>query len=399
MTAPLLNRPLPKGWHWVKLGEVAEFLDSRRQPINAPERTRRKAGKPPESLYPYYGANGQVDWIDSYLFDEPTVLLAEDGGFFGSASRPIAYRVDGKYWVNNHAHVLRPRSNITLKYLHYSLSIRPDVGAMVSGSTRGKLNQAVAAQIPIPLSPLEEQRRIVARLDEQMGAAERARRAADRMAEAARALPSAVLRKAFPAREENLPQGWRWVRLGDICDIVIGKTPSRNNPAAWGGNHVWVKISDMDNDPVTQTSETLSDEGSRACSGRLLNKGTLLYSFKLTIGKTAFAGVDLFTNEAIAGLIPKHPENLSMPFLQYALSTADTSRLTGNAVKGKTLNKRSLAVLPVPFPPFEEQQHIVTRIEEQMTGAKQAQREAEAQAEDAAAVAAALLREAFPVAV
>ncbi len=196
-TFPSREEETPEGWRWVRLGEVVEFLDSRRQPINETERTRRNAGKAPDSLYPYYGANGQVDWIDDYLFDEPTVLLAEDGGFFGSSSKPIAYRVDGKYWVNNHAHVLRPLNDILLHYLHYALSVRPDVGPMVSGSTRGKLNQTVARQIPIPLPPLEEQQLIVSHLEEQMAAAEHARHEAEAQAEAAAAITTALLRSAF----------------------------------------------------------------------------------------------------------------------------------------------------------------------------------------------------------
>src|SRR6266478_6352574 len=105
-------RALPDGWQWVKLGDVCEFLDSRRIPVNDPERRRRIADKKQSELYPYYGANGQVGWINDYLFDEPLILLAEDGGNFGSLDRPIAYAVSGRYWVNNHAHVLEPRDGL-----------------------------------------------------------------------------------------------------------------------------------------------------------------------------------------------------------------------------------------------------------------------------------------------
>jgi type I restriction enzyme, S subunit len=84
------------------LGEVVCFLDSKRKPVKESE---RRLGP-----YPYYGANGQQGTIDDYLFDEPLVLLAEDGGFFDQPDRGIAYRISGKTWVNNHAHVLRPKS-------------------------------------------------------------------------------------------------------------------------------------------------------------------------------------------------------------------------------------------------------------------------------------------------
>ena len=85
------------------LGEVVEFLDSKRRPVKEAD---RKPGP-----FPYYGANGQQGTIDAYIFDEPLVLLAEDGGFFDAPERGICYRISGKTWVNNHAHVLRPNKN------------------------------------------------------------------------------------------------------------------------------------------------------------------------------------------------------------------------------------------------------------------------------------------------
>src|SRR5262249_29477160 len=99
MTAPAYNvahTPMTQagwrdGWVRVTLGDVCDFLDFRRVPVNDSERKKRIAGKEPSKLYPYYGANGQVGWIDDYLFNVPTILLAEDGGFFGSRDRPIAY--------------------------------------------------------------------------------------------------------------------------------------------------------------------------------------------------------------------------------------------------------------------------------------------------------------------
>lgn len=188
---------LPHGWRWVKLGEVCEFLDYRRRPINQSERNTRKAGKSIGELYPYYGANGQVDMIDDYLFDEPAILLAEDGGFFGSTHQPIAYLVEGKYWVNNHAHVLRPTPMINVHFLHHALRIRPDVGSMVSGSTRGKLNQEIASSVPIPLPPLDEQQRIAAALDARLAAAESARRAAEQQIATIDGMCAALMRQAF----------------------------------------------------------------------------------------------------------------------------------------------------------------------------------------------------------
>ncbi|MCX5772986.1 MAG: restriction endonuclease subunit S [Candidatus Hydrogenedentes bacterium] len=194
---PQLGQPLPAGWRWVKLGEVCEFLDHRRKPINEVERAKRNEGKRAEDLYPYYGANGQAGWIDDYLFDEPLILLAEDGGAFGSADTPIAYKVEGKTWVNNHAHVLRPRNGVDFDYCLASISIRPDLANLATGNTRPKLNQALAAGIPIPLPPLAEQRRIAGVLREQMAAEEKARAAAEEELNTINALPAALLHRAF----------------------------------------------------------------------------------------------------------------------------------------------------------------------------------------------------------
>lgn len=140
----------------VLLGDVVEFLDHKRRPITAKDRI---AG-----LIPYYGANGQQDSVAGYIFDEPLVLLAEDGGHFDHPSRGIAYRVSGKTWVNNHAHVLRPTRQVDVNYLARVLQ-NYDVRPFLTGTTRSKLTKAGAQRIPIPLLPLEDQRRVANILD------------------------------------------------------------------------------------------------------------------------------------------------------------------------------------------------------------------------------------------
>ena len=128
----------------VCLGEVVDFLDSRRKPVRESDRI--------PGPYPYYGANGQQGTINDFLFDEPLVLLAEDGGHFFEPSRGIAYKVTGKTWVNNHAHVLQPRSSLDINYLCYVLRNK-DVTKYLTGSTRAKLTKAGAERISIPLPP------------------------------------------------------------------------------------------------------------------------------------------------------------------------------------------------------------------------------------------------------
>ena len=145
-----------RGFPIKPLGEVAEFLDSRRRPITASERI--------PGPYPYYGANGQKDSVADYIFDEPLILLAEDAGPFDQPDRGIAYAIEGKTWVNNHAHVLRPRDHARLRYLVRVLE-NYDVTPWITGSTRAKLTKAGAFKIQIPLPPLAEQKRIAEILD------------------------------------------------------------------------------------------------------------------------------------------------------------------------------------------------------------------------------------------
>ena len=140
---------------YILIEECCDILDSRRIPITASDRM--------SGPYPYYGANGVQDYVADYIFDDELVLIAEDGGNFGSKTRPIAYRVSGKCWVNNHAHVLKPMASMDVDYLCYSLMFY-DTGELVNGATRQKLTQTAMRKMLIPQRSLQEQKRIVCEL-------------------------------------------------------------------------------------------------------------------------------------------------------------------------------------------------------------------------------------------
>ena len=143
-------------WKKVKLEDVCDILDNKRIPITA---SKRKKG-----VYPYYGANGIQDYVDDYIFDDELILLAEDGGNFGSKTKPIAYRVSGKCWVNNHAHVLKAKENFMISdFLCYSLMFY-DVTKIINGATRLKLTQSAMRNMLVPLPELREQEKIVKKL-------------------------------------------------------------------------------------------------------------------------------------------------------------------------------------------------------------------------------------------
>lgn len=150
-------------WEWVALEDAVEICDYLRKPVNSKERAQRVANKREDELYPYYGATGQVGYIDSYLSDGEYVLLGEDGAPFLDPFAKKAYLIKGKGWVNNHAHVLK--SKLNNKFLCYYLN-QVDYNGLVTGTTRYKLTQAAMKRILVPTPDLVEQERIVSKIEE-----------------------------------------------------------------------------------------------------------------------------------------------------------------------------------------------------------------------------------------
>lgn len=154
-------RNLPKGWAVCRLEDIVEIFDNLRKPINSNERNSRIANKHKDELYPYYGATGQVGLIDAYLIDGTYLLLGEDGAPFLDKSAVKAYPIEGKCWVNNHAHILKPLCDFD--YLMFYLN-QVDYKDYVNGSTRLKLTQSDMRSILVLLPPIAEQKRISAKV-------------------------------------------------------------------------------------------------------------------------------------------------------------------------------------------------------------------------------------------
>lgn len=149
----------PKKWRVKPFGEVTQNQDGRRKPVKSDVRAHR------QGQYPYYGASGIIDYVDEYIFDETALLVAEDGANLVARSTPIAFIATGKYWVNNHAHVVTEKEEAKLEYLRFSLELR-SLKDFVTGSTQPKLNQARLNLIPIPLPPLSLQQQFADRVAE-----------------------------------------------------------------------------------------------------------------------------------------------------------------------------------------------------------------------------------------
>lgn len=187
-------------YNYIPLEQAADILDSYRKPVNSKERLNLIKGKPLDELFPYYGATGQVGWIDSFLTDGEYILLGEDGAPFLNPYAEKAYIIYGKTWVNNHAHILRSKTNneFLCYYLNYF-----NYKNYVSGTTRLKLTQAQMRKIPIPNIPSDEQSRIVARIEELFSELDKAVDTLKTTKEQLEVYRQAVLKDAFSDFEKK----------------------------------------------------------------------------------------------------------------------------------------------------------------------------------------------------
>ena len=187
---------------WVALEDAVEICDYLRKPVNSKERAQRIADKREDELYPYYGATGQVGYIDSYLLDGEYVLLGEDGAPFLDPFAKKAYLINGKGWVNNHAHVLKSRLNN--KFLCYYLN-QVDYNGLVTGTTRYKLTQAAMKRILVPTPDLVEQERIVSKIEELFSRLDASVAELKTAKEKLKVYRQAVLKEAFTGLSNKRP--------------------------------------------------------------------------------------------------------------------------------------------------------------------------------------------------
>ena len=150
---------IPEHWSISKVKYEFTNHDSLRRPVEASLRSQDS-----ESLYPYYGASGIVDTIDNYIFDGRRILIGEDGANLVLRNLPLVYVAKGKYWVNNHAHILEPSENLNFDYAAHQLELI-DLTDYITGSAQPKLSQANLGQIPVVVPPVEEQRAIVRQIN------------------------------------------------------------------------------------------------------------------------------------------------------------------------------------------------------------------------------------------
>lgn len=212
-----MNCMISDKWFKVELSEIIDILDLYRIPVNSDERHKRIFGRQQDELYPYYGATGIVGQIDDFLFNGEYILLGEDGAPFLDPFKDKAYIANGKFWVNNHAHIMRSyTSNKFYMYFLNTISYHD----YVSGTTRLKLNQASLKQILCPLPPLPEQRAIVSKIEQLFSDLDNGIDNLKTAKQQIKVYRQAVLKKAF---EGELTREWRAVGeghdLSQRCDL------------------------------------------------------------------------------------------------------------------------------------------------------------------------------------
>ena len=226
---------MSSNWNVVPFTEAVDICDTLRKPINSSERASRIKGKEQSELYPYYGATGQVGFIDDYITDGEYVLLGEDGAPFLDAFSKKAYIISGKTWVNNHAHVLKSKTNN--KFLCYYLNSFNYKG-YVSGTTRLKLTQAEMKRIPVPVPPLSEQERIVARIEELFSQLDAGVETLKKTKAQLAVYRQAVLKEAF---EDCIDS----VTMGSVA-TMIDPQPSHRTPPEFENGIPYIGIGDID---------------------------------------------------------------------------------------------------------------------------------------------------------
>ena len=330
----------------MKLEDCCEILDSQRVPITGSDRT--------SGDYPYYGANGIQDYVDDFIFDDELVLLAEDGGNFGSKTRPIAYRVSGKCWVNNHAHVLKPKAGLDVDYLCYSLMFY-DVGGMVNGATRQKLTQAAMRQMIIPKRSLDEQIEIVNIIKKVQGVIASRKEELEQLD----LLIKARFVELFGDININ-DKNWKYEPLGELCTIVRGGSP-RPIEQFLGGDVPWIKIGDAtDGDSIylNSTKEHIIKEGIK--KSRLVKEGSLIFAnCGVSLGFARIITFDVCIHDGWLAM-EDIDERLDKVFLLQALNQmTEHFRAIAPAGTQPNLNTAIMKAYKQVIPPIELQREFI----------------------------------------
>ena len=334
----------------INIEDCCEILDSLRVPITASDRE--------EGKYPYYGANGIQDYVADYIFDDELVLLAEDGGNFGSKERPIAYRVSGKCWVNNHAHVLKPRDGLNVDYLCYSLMFYK-VDGMINGATRQKSTQASMRKMQIPYRKIEDQLHIVDKLEKVIGIIEKYRRELNLLDN----LIKARFVEMFGDPVSN-QHGYEKVCLSELADIKIGPFGSLLHKEDYieGGHPLLNPSHIIDGKVAPDNKLSISDEKYNELSAYQLHVGDVIMGRRGEMGRCAVVPDEGYLC-GTGSLMIRTKGDVTADYIQKVISFPSFKKTIEDMAVGQTmpnLNVPIVSTFQIVKPPIEVQNRYYT---------------------------------------
>ncbi|MCY4620145.1 MAG: restriction endonuclease subunit S [Chloroflexi bacterium] len=350
-----MSKGLPDGWDWVKLGDVCAITMGQ----SPPSSTYRDS---PAGL-PFF--QGKADFGDMYPTARKWCVkpkkIAKSGNILLSVRAPVGPTNLAlvECCIGRGLAAIEAKKGISQSYLLQTLKAKEsELAAQGTGSTFASISGKRLRDFEIPLPPPEEQHRIA----EKMTLVEKARAAAAAQLASVDELTTAMLREIFPrSPSARLPRGWRWVKLGDACQIVNGSTPKSSMPEYWDGDICWVTPADLGQltaPRIEESARYITSAGYDSCSTKLVPAGTVVMSSRAPIGHLAIAETELCTNQGCKSFVPR--SGLDGEYLYHALSFfMDDIRALGTGATFAEVSKGTLEEFECPIPPPGEQHGIV----------------------------------------
>ena len=354
-------------WKEYKLEDVTINYNSKRVPLSSKERELRQ-GK-----YPYYGAQGVIDFIDKFIFEGQYLLVAEDGANLETRNEDIARLTKNQeqFWVNNHAHILRSNENSDIRFIKYFLN-KSDLSGYITGSAQPKLNKANLNSIRMVLPPFEEQKaiaHILSTLDDKIEVNNQINKTLENMAQAI--FKQWFVDFEFPNEEGEpykssggemfeselgmIPKGWEVKKSSDIANVNIGKTPPRKEKECFTldpDDYKWISIKDLGNSGayIFDSSEYLTKESIEKYNVKVVPDNTVVLSFKLTIGRVSITCGQMTTNEAIAHFNLSNKSKITTEYLYLYLKGFDYGKLGNTSSIANAVNSKIIKSMPIIVP-------------------------------------------------
>ena len=314
-------------WKEVKLEEILIIYDKKRRPLSSIQRSSF------QGQYRYYGAQGIIDYIADYIFDGEYMLIAEDGENLNSRTQPIAQIVNGKFWVNNHAHIVRTNDKANM-YLVMLILNNLNISSYVTGAAQPKLNQDNLKRISIYLPNKNEQDIIAGILSSLDAKIETNNKLNEKLEEMAQAIFKSWFVDFEPFKDKPfhetelgmIPEGWEVVSLDELTSKFGTGLNPRKNFVLGHGNNYYVTIKNMNNNRIylDDKCDKVDDEALLKINARSkLKKGDLLFSGIGTIGRVAMVNEEPKNWNTSESVFNMHPSELCTSEFLYVLLLSD----------------------------------------------------------------------------